>query len=121
MAGTIQGAINSMIGSATAAVGAVSHISGQLKKQNEAKLKGLQEGSTPQEQAAQRAKQSADGEIQAKGKQKRDFMEYLKKVPTSLGGNVGQLPEHLQKTIASQYTKADRKKLMDDMDREAKK
>lgn len=74
-------------------------------------------GTSPQEQAEIRAKQSADNAIRAKTKQKRDFMSYLQSQPTSLGGKVGDLPEALQKTIAAQYTKSQRKSMMDKIDR----
>lgn len=55
---------------------------------------------------------------EAKKKQRRNFMSYLAQQPTSLGGTVGDLPKDMQKQIASQYSKADRRKLMDQMDKE---
>lgn len=55
---------------------------------------------------------------EAKKNQRRNFMSYLAQQPTSLGGKVGDLPKDMQKQIASQYSKTDRKKLMDQMDRE---
>ena len=49
---------------------------------------------------------------------RRNFMrDYLSKQPTSLGGTIGDLPKNMQKQIASQYTPAQRKKLMDEVDR----
>ena len=56
---------------------------------------------------------------QAKKTQRRKFMDYLAKQPTSLGGTVGELPKPLQKQVASQYTRSQRKEMMDRMDREA--
>ena len=56
---------------------------------------------------------------EAKKTQKRNFMDYLSQQSTSLGGTVGELPKPLQKQIASQYTKSQRKTMMDRMDREA--
>lgn len=53
-------------------------------------------------------------------KQKRNFMSYLKDQPTSFGGNVGDLPLKMQKAIAKQYSPAERKKLMNQMDKEKK-
>lgn len=73
-----------------------------------------------QNQAMSRVQEQAE----AKKTQRRNFMEYLKKQPVSLGGNssgtVGDLPKPLQKQIASQYTKSQRKTMMDRMDEEAK-
>lgn len=57
---------------------------------------------------------------EAKKTQKRNFMSYLAQQPTSLGGTVGELPKPLQRQIASQYTKSQRKTMMDRMDEEAK-
>lgn len=68
-----------------------------------------------QNQAMGRVKEQA----QAKKTQRRKFMDYLAKQPTSLGGTVGELPKPLQKQVASQYTKEQRKAMMDRMDREA--
>lgn len=68
-----------------------------------------------QNQAMNRVKEQA----QAKKTQRRKFMDYVAKQPTSLGGTVGELPKPLQKQIASQYTKEQRKAMMDRMDEEA--
>ena len=57
---------------------------------------------------------------EAKKTQKRNFMSYLAQQSTSLGGTVGDLPKDLQKQIASQYSKSQRKTMMDRMDEEAK-
>lgn len=56
----------------------------------------------------------------AKATQRRNFMSYLAQQSTSLGGTVGDLPMSLQKQIASQYSKSQRKTMMDRMDKEAK-
>ena len=47
-------------------------------------------------------------------------MDYIAKQPTSLGGTVGDLPKDLQKQIASQYSRNERRTMMNRMDREAK-
>ena len=52
--------------------------------------------------------------------QRRNFMSYLAQQSTSLGGTVGDLPMPIQKQIASQYSKSQRKTMMDRMDKEAK-
>lgn len=49
---------------------------------------------------------------------RRYFMDYLRNEPTSLGGTVGELDPNLQKTIAGQYNRSQRKALMDRIDRE---
>lgn len=69
----------------------------------------------------QEAINKTNGIIEAKKAQRRNFMEYLRKQPTDLGGTVGDLPINLQKQIASQFSKNARKKLMDKMDMEIKK
>lgn len=57
---------------------------------------------------------------EAKKTQRRNFMSYLAQQSTSLGGTVGDLPMPLQRQIASQYSKSQRKTMMDRMDKEAK-
>ena len=57
---------------------------------------------------------------EAKKTQRRNFMSYLAQQSTSLGGTVGDLPMPLQRQIASQYNKSQRKTMMDRMDKEAK-
>lgn len=75
---------------------------------------------SPQAAAADKAKQSSANEMTAKQTQRRNFMEYLKKEPTSLGGTVGEFEPDVQKKIANNYSKSQRKKLMDMRDAEAK-
>lgn len=122
--GAIQSSINSVIGSASKAVMAVKGYQ-ELKARKAAQAEKVavsqnkMAGSSPQAQAAQTAKQSAANAIEAKKTQRRNFMEYLKNEPTSLGGTVGQLPPAMQKQVASQYTKSQRRSMMDRMDREA--
>lgn len=55
---------------------------------------------------------------EAKKNQKRNFMSYLSQQPVAGGGTVGQLDKPLQKMIASQYSPYERKKLMNQMDKE---
>ena len=101
-----QGAVNRVLGMA-----------GALKKIGGKKPSSLEE---QQELAMKKVSEKA----QAKKTQRRNFMDYLKKQPVSLGGTssgtVGDLPKPLQKQIASQYTKSQRKTMMDRMDKEAK-
>lgn len=120
---SIQSSINSMIGTIAGGVRSVAFARkiGQekaAKEQKAAANTSTKAGSSPQEAAAQTAAQSAANAIEAKKVQKRNFSEYLKKQPTSLGGTVGDLPPAMQKQIASQYTKSQRRTLMDRMDKE---
>ena len=72
-----------------------------------------------QEQAMARTNRQKE----AKDKQKRYFKDYLAKMPYTVGplsGKVGDLSPEAQKQIASNYTKSQRKTIMDRMDREAK-
>lgn len=60
----------------------------------------------------------AGRQSEAKKTQRRNFLDYISSMPTSLGGTVGQLPKDMQKQIASTYTKSQRKTVMDRMDKE---
>lgn len=71
------------------------------------------------EQAMQHMQQVGNQQVQQRTN-RRNFMSYLRNEPSSLGGKVGQLPPDLQKQIANQYTKSQRKALMDRIDREEK-
>lgn len=120
MAG-VQAAINSMIGSASGAI----MLSKRLKEKNDAKVqksnaataKGVG-GSSPQKQAMEKATQSAANAIEAKKVQRRNFMEYLRREPTNLGGTVGDLPPAMQKQIAAKFTKSQRQTMMNRADKE---
>lgn len=84
MAG-IQGAINSMLGSASHAVKAVQ---GYVGKTTGAPVSGLSGEVKPttlampslQQQAAERARQSARDAIEAKGKQQTDLASHMSKI-----------------------------------------
>ena len=65
--------------------------------------------------------QRAQKQVKAKASQKRRFKDYLAKMETSLGGTVGDLPAEAQAYIASQYSRKDRKKIMDEEDRKGGK
>lgn len=100
---SFQGDINRVLG--MAAAGATAY-----KAKMEAANKLLEK----QEQAAQKVKQVQ----QAKKAQRRNFMAYLGKMETSLGGTVAELPKNVQHEIAKTYTRSQRKTIMDRMDRE---
>lgn len=67
----------------------------------------------------QQAMARQDRQKQAKQTQRRNFMAYLAQQPTSFGGTVGDLSPDLQRKIASQYSKNERRNMMNRMDREA--
>lgn len=123
---SIQSSVNSMIGSASRAVMAVKGYQELKAKkaagpaEKAAEPQAPKAGASPQAQARAKAEQSAANAIEEKKTQRRKFMDYLKQEPTSLGGTVGQFPPTIQKQIASQYTKSQRKRLMDMRDAEAK-
>lgn len=69
---------------------------------------------------AQEANRHSQSQQTAKKNNRRYFMNYLRKQPTSLGGTVGELPISMQREIAKQYNRGDRKRMMDRMDKEEK-
>ena len=97
--GVIQNAINKVLGTAALATRLSQELSDRQKKAME---------NVAKKQDAQQI-------------QRRNFKNYLRKQPISGGGTVGQLPKQMQNIIAKQYSKAERKQLMDTMDKEKKK
>lgn len=85
-----------------------------------AKLGALKEAKSALLQKQEQAAKKVEEVKEAKKTQRRNFMDYLKKQETSLGGTVGDLPPAMQKQIAATYSKSQRKTMMDRMDREAK-
>lgn len=67
----------------------------------------------PEEIMMEQANMKAAEKSTTRQTQKRNFMNYLKNIEIQGGGTVGDLPPHLQKVIAKQYTKSERKQLMD--------
>ena len=100
---SFQGDINRVLG--MAAAGATAY---------KAKMSAANKLLEKQEQAAQKVKQVQ----QAKKAQRRNFIAYLGKMETSLGGTVAELPKNVQHEIAKTYTRSQRKTIMDRMDRE---
>ena len=102
---SIQGSVNQVISS----IGAAASIGKGIK---------LQRDKVKQELAQKQMEQQQE----AKKTQRRNFMDYLRKQPISLGGTnsgtIGDLPEKAQRQIASQYTRSQRKAMMDRMDKE---
>lgn len=90
------------------------------QKNYEAVMAARRAGETSLEERQEMAMKKTSEQAEAKKKQRRNFRTYLAQQPTSLGGTVGDLSPDLQKKIASQYSRSDRKRMMDQMDREAK-
>lgn len=64
-------------------------------------------------EAIRQANLRAEAKKETKKQQKRKFIDTLSKQPTNIGGTVGDLAMNAQKAIAKQYSKSERKKLMD--------
>lgn len=90
------------------------------QKNYEAVMAARRAGETSLEERQELAMKKTSEQAEAKKKQRRNFKTYLAQQPTSLGGTVGDLSPDLQKKIASEYSRSDRKRMMDQMDREAK-
>ena len=68
------------------------------------------------QEAAAKAQEATKVAQEQKRATRRKFTDYLKDEPTSLGGTFSQLDPKLQKAIASQYSKSQRKAIMDRKD-----
>lgn len=90
------------------------------QKNYEAVMAARRAGESSLEERQEMAMKKTSEQAEAKKKQRRNFKTYLAQQPTSLGGTVGDLSPDLQKKIASEYSRSDRKRMMDQMDREAK-
>ena len=112
---SIQGSVNQVISS----IGAAASIGKGIKLQRDkVKQATLQLPADAEKQSS--AMDRVSRQQEAKKTQRRNFMSYLAQQSTSLGGNVGDLPMQIQTQIASQYSKSQRKTMMDRMDKEAK-
>lgn len=101
------------------ALGAEQH-SKEIAKQTTPVIKAAIRGMSRDETKMEEANNTSQKQVKAKASQRRNFKTYLAQQPTSLGGTVDDLPSDLQKKIASQYSRSDRKRMMDQMDREVK-
>lgn len=90
------------------------------QKNYKAVMAARRAGESSLEERQELAMKKTSEQTEAKKKQRRNFKTYLAQQPTSLGGTVGDLSPDLQKKIASQYSRSDRRRMMDQMDREAK-
>ena len=67
-------------------------------------------------EAEKKAQEAVKVKQEETRKTRRNFLDYMKDEPTSLGGTFKELDPALQKKIISQYSKAERKKIMDRKD-----
>lgn len=124
---SIQGSINSMLGSASHAVSMVKSYRASMAKQPMAKQPpagNTHPAAEPtptrstrvsvQQLAAQRAKQSAADAVAAKITQRRNFMEYLAQRPAT----IGDLSPEAQKDIAKRFSPSQRQRIMNAADKE---
>ena len=68
------------------------------------------------QEAETKAQEAVKVKQEEKRNTRRNFLDYMNDEPTSLGGTFKELDPALQKKIISQYSKAERKKIMDRKD-----
>lgn len=99
--GAIQNAINRMFSSIGYSTSIMQHQAMNRKKLSDKQQNSMNKVSEQQE---------------AQRKQRRNFKEYLKNLSIAGNKKVGELPKSAINELAKQYTKSERKKLMDEMD-----
>lgn len=70
------------------------------------------------DERANAAMERAQKQAKARAKRRNFVRDYLSQMQTSLGGPVGELPIDVQKVIASSYSSKERRKIMNQKDRE---
>lgn len=68
------------------------------------------------EATEKKAQEALKKEQERKRKTRRNFLQYMQDEPTNLGVKFGQLPKATQKELAKEYTKKQRKEIMDRKD-----
>ena len=106
---SIQSSINQVLSLA----GALGALKGKIDKQAAA-------GTKPKkiEAAETAATDSLTNAQEEKRKTRRNFLNYMKDEPTSVGVTFGQLDKKIQKEIAKNYSSSERKRIMDRKDAE---
>lgn len=102
---SIQGSINSMISSASHAVGMVKGYQALKKREAEKAAKAAGKQSVTPQVSREQANAIMEQERQNQIGQKQDFESYIKGLDTNFGGKVGDLPEAMQKQIFEQLSK----------------
>ena len=97
--GVLQNSINAMLGSVSAGASFSAMNIKRMERANERSKKLVQAKVTQSETM----------------KKRRNFMNYVKDIPME-GGKVGDLSKEMQKQIASQYTKAEKTRIMNEAD-----
>lgn len=95
-----------------------SYAAQQQELKNEEAESPLSKAAMTARTAMARMRQIGMDQIE-QNKTRRNFMDYLRNQPSSIG-NVGDLPPEVQKQIAKSYNPAQRKKLMDQEDEKKK-
>ena len=110
---SIQSSINQVLSLA----GVLGALKGKIDTQAAAKTKAAA-GTKPKktEVAESTATDSLTTAQEEKRKTRRNFLNYMKDEPTSLGVSFGQLDKKLQKEIAKKYSSSERKRIMDRKD-----
>lgn len=94
-----------------AALGSVASIAGKFGK-----AQNIPTASSPEAQAAATSMQKTQAVQEIKTKQRRNFKDYMMEEQTSFG-KFKDLAPSVQKAIMQQYSKTERKKIMDERDK----
>ena len=110
---SIQSSINQVLSLA----GTLGALKGKIDKQAAAKTKAAA-GTKPKktEVAETTATTSLTTAQEGKRKTRRNFLDYMRDEPTSLGVTFGQLDKKLQREIAKNYSSSERRRIMDRKD-----
>lgn len=103
---SIQGSINSMIGSIGSAVFMAKHnIQSYRQQQEKAAKVATKQPAASQQMTRQQANAIMEQERQNQVDQKQEFQNYISNLETNFGGKVSDLPEAMQKQIYEQLSK----------------
>lgn len=112
---SIQSSFNQVLSLA----GVLGALKGKIDKQSAAKTKAAAGTKSMKTEVAETtATDSLTTAQEGKRKTRRNFLNYMKDEPTSLGVTFGQLDHKLQKEIAKNYSSSERKRIMDRKDAE---
>lgn len=117
---SIQAGLNRLLGQAAGTLTTISAINARDQAavaKSQAALAKEQSAFEKREALAMRRMQAAGN---AKAKQRRRFADYMKNVETNFG-TFKNLTPNLQKAVLADYSSAERRKIMNQMDRERKK
>lgn len=118
--GVIQNAINKMIGAIAVTSNVAKSSIKASNKEKEKKAKAKEKEAKALEKKQNQAMSKVANKQDAAQTQRRNFMNYLKDMPSSIGGKVGEMPIEIQKQIAKTYSATERKAIMDNADLQKK-